>query len=146
MTTTRRDRPATEAHSEAADCAVTQEGYELFSESSVSAAPDDGAVFGDGEHQLEFVDDAFDEAAAPTYTYDLSYVDGEDAFPISGGVLEGEGGAVATVDSVFTSEADGKPGIFTLIRTQGAEISDDGSLDADVTPLGRFCITLAVDE
>ena len=85
-------------------------------------------------------------SAAPTYTYDLSYVDGEDAFPISGGVLEGEGGAVATVDSVFTSEADGKPGIFTLIRTQGAEISDDGSLDADVTPLGRYCITIAVDE
>jgi hypothetical protein len=138
--------PSGGGDSDAADCAVSQEGYELFSESSVSAAPDDGAVFGDGEHQLEFVDDAFDEAGSPTYTYDLSYVDGEDAFPISGGVLEGDGGAVATVDSIFTSEADGKAGIFTLIRTENGEITDDGSLDADVTPLGRFCITIAVDE
>jgi hypothetical protein len=132
--------------SDAADCVVTQEGYELFSEDSVSTVPDDGAVFGDGDHQLEFVDDAFDEAETPTYTYDLSYVDGDDAFPMSGGVLEGDGGSVATVDSVFTSEADGRPGIFTLIRSQGGRIADDGTLEADVTPLGRYCITIAIDE
>lgn len=118
-----------------AACEVSTEGYELFSDPSVTTAPESGAVFGDGENQLEFVDSGYDEAQAPTYGYDLSYVADGQAFPMSGGFLEGEGGEVATVDSVFTSEADGRPGLLTLTRT---------TIDGGTTQLGVYCIAIAI--
>ncbi|GAA4687588.1 hypothetical protein [Nocardioides nanhaiensis] len=119
------------------DCEVSTEGYELFSDPAVTTAPEEGAVFGDGENQLTFVDSGYDEAQSPAYGYDLSYVEDGQAFPMSGGFLEGEGGEVTTVDSVFTSEADGRPGLLTLTRT---------TTDGATATLGVYCITIAVDE
>ncbi|HEY1135270.1 MAG TPA: hypothetical protein VGE77_11915 [Nocardioides sp.] len=127
-----------------ADCAVDEAGLDLEVADDLGAHPEAGAVFGDGEHHLEFVDEGYDAEVAPTYSYDLSYVVDGTAFPLGGGILENDGGDVRTVDSVFTSEADGRPGIFTLQRT--GEVSFDGdSYSGDVDVLGRFCVTLAVD-
>ncbi|PJJ62034.1 hypothetical protein [Compostimonas suwonensis] len=124
----------------------TSAGYELFSDPAMSVHPDDGAIFGDGT-PLSFAYDAHDESRAPSYSYDISYIqDDGSAVPLSGGIFfEQEGGVFSTTDSVFTSEADGRYGFFTVIMVQDVAFDGD-SYDADTVELGRYCVLFATDD
>jgi hypothetical protein len=122
-------------------------GYEYFSDSSVTAFPEPGQVFGDGT-AITF------EAPADYYaTYTLDYVDeNNEVFEnsASGFSQEAPDGVFTTDNLVFGSEANGRPGILTLetVYRDGMVLDtpDPAYVDGVSTvALGRYCLTLKVE-
>lgn len=119
-------------------------GYEYFSDSSVTAAPSPGAVFGDGT-AITF------EAPEEYYaTYDLYYVDENgEALQNSSGVFDNDApeGVYTTTSLVFGEEANDRPGILelTTVYYDGMVLDtpDPSYVDGtSIVVLGRYCLTL----
>lgn len=120
------------------------DGYEYFSDSSITKYPEAGQVFGDGT-AITF------EAPAEYYAlYTLYYVDesGEVLHQSGGGFSQEAPDGVFTTDLlVFGEEANNRPGILELETVyQDGMVLDtpDPQYQAGVSTvtLGRYCLTL----
>lgn len=127
-------------------CTTTDADYALFSDPAMSVHPKDGSVFGDGS-TFTFQFDKHDETRAPTYGYDLSYIqDSGSASPMGGAFFDqDETGGFTTSNKVFDSAADGRHGFMTVSVTQDPTI-DGTALDAKTTVLGRYCVLFKVSD
>lgn len=118
--------------------------YDYFSDSSITRVPEDGQDFGDGT-ELTFEGPT---SISPLYT--LYYVDEKgEAIYQSGGAFDPSApdGTYTTVNELFGSEADGRPGILELetIYENGMQLDNpDPSYVAGTSTvvLGRYCLTL----
>lgn len=122
---------------------------DLFSDASVTKAPKEGAKFGNGQVlTFEYDGSKSDNDEYATLSYQLSYVQDDGALiPMGGASLEGKGsGTFKTTDSVFTSNADGKQGVFELTVTYGSGIDDSGKITGTNTVLGRYLVNIEVAE
>ena len=129
-----------------ATCPVV-EGYEYFSDSSVTGAPEAGQVYGDGT-AITF------EAPAEYYaTYTLYYVDeaGDVQLSTGGGFSQEAPDGVYTTDlPVIGDEANGRPGILELETVYRDGMKLDSYLDTyqdgvSTVTLGRYCLSLKVN-
>lgn len=129
--------------SSASGCPVI-DGYELFSSDLVTAAPEPGAVYGDGSTL------SFTLAMGPGYspTLDLTYVS-EDGTPIIMGgqnLLDNGDGTYSNNLNVFDSDADGRPGFASVVVVKDDTFqAPAGQENASQPILGVYCVTFAVE-
>lgn len=115
-------------------CEDNTSGYELFSDPSISVAPEYGQVWGDGSPLVV----AYDDYTDGTLSYEIGYVqDNGSVIPVTGGFFpEPDGTTFTSNDLYFDSTSDGYYGIVDVSITSGATI----------TPLGSYCVVLAISE
>lgn len=123
------------------------DGYEYFSDSSITKYPEAGQVFGDGT-PITF------EAPADYYaTYTLYYVDEKGAVLFSAGSAfsqEAPDGVFTTDSLVFGDEQNNRPGILELETVYQDGMKLDTVLDTyqagvSTVVLGRYCLSLKVN-
>jgi hypothetical protein len=126
--------------------------YKLFSDPSVTAHPEENAIFGNGQ-VLSFDYDGSKTNNDPdaTLSYQLYYIaENGSVQPMGGGNMEGEGGKgtfkTAEGDKVFNSLAKNRSGFFELQGTYGAGISDTGELKGTTVKLGMYSIKFDIGE
>jgi len=128
---------------EAGGCPVV-DGYELFSSDLVTAAPEPGAVYGDGS-TLSFT---LAMGAGYSPTLDLTYVS-EDGTPIVMGgqnLLDNGDGTYSNNLNVFDSDADGRPGFASVVVVKDDTFeAPAGQENASQPILGVYCVTFAVE-
>ena len=123
--------------------------YKLSSDPSVTKFPEPGAKFGNGQVlTFEYDGSKSDNDPDATIGYDLSYDQGKGSLvPLSGSFLEGKGaGIFKATDSIFSSSADGKPGILVLSVTFNSGVDGSGKITGTTVELGRYLITIDVAE
>ena len=120
------------------------DGYELFSSDHVTAAPEPGAVYGDGS-TLSFT---LAMGAGYSPTLDLTYVS-EDGTPvILGGqnLLDNGDGTYSNNLNVFDSDADGRPGFASVVVVKDDTFEAPAGQETASQPiLGVYCVTFAVE-
>ncbi|MBN9238093.1 MAG: hypothetical protein BGO97_00305 [Micrococcales bacterium 70-64] len=119
-------------------------GYELFSSDLVTAAPESGAVYGDGS-TLSFT---LAMGAGYSPTLDLTYLTDAGTPVILGSqnLLDNGDGTYSNNLNVFDSDADGRPGFasVTIVKDDTFE-APAGQEGASQPILGTYCITFAVE-
>lgn len=115
-------------------CEDNTSGVELFSDPSIGKSPEYGQVWGDGSPLVISYDDYTDG----TLSYEISYVqDNGGAIPVTGGFFPDPVDKTFTSnDLYFDSTSDGYYGIVDIAITSGTT----------TTPLGAYCVVLAVSE
>jgi hypothetical protein len=120
------------------------DGYELFSSDLVTAAPEPGAVYGDGS-TLSFT---LAMGAGYSPTLDLSYVN-DDGTPVilgSQNLLDNGDGTYSNNLSVFDSDADGRPGFASVVVVKDDTFEAPAGQETASQPiLGVYCVTFAVE-
>jgi hypothetical protein len=117
-------------------CEDNTSGVELFSDPSISQAPEYGQTWGDGSPLVITYDDY---VPGTTLSYDISYVQDDGAvIPVTGGFFMDEpvDNTFTSTDPLFNSASDGYYGIVDIAVTD----------DAGTTYLGAYCVVLAVSE
>jgi len=129
------------------DACPVIDGYEYFSDSSVTKFPEAGQVFGDGT-PITF------EAPADYYaTYTLYYVNEKGEVVVdtgSGFSQEAPAGVYTTDNLVFGDEENNRPGILELETVYQDGMKLDKTLDTyqagvSTVVLGRYCLSLKVN-
>ena len=120
------------------------DGYELFSSDLVTAAPEPGAVYGDGSTL------SFTLAMGAGYypTLDLTYVNDDGTPVILGGqnLLDNGDGTYSNNLSVFDSDADGRPGFASVVVVKDDTFEAPAGQETASQPiLGVYCVTFAVE-
>lgn len=138
------DTESSDAPAEAAGGCPAIDGYELFSSGLVTAAPEPGAVYGDGSTL------SFTLAMGAGYypTLDLSYVNDAGTPVILGGqnLLDNGDGTYSNDLSVFDSDADGRPGFASVVVVKDDTFEAPAGQESASQPiLGTYCITFAVE-
>ena len=121
------------------------DGYELFSSELVTAAPEPGAVYGDGS-KLSWTLAVGDGYFPSVY---FAYVDDSGkGIEMGGDNLYGEGDGVYANDlNVFDSDADGRQGFASVILVNdGTFTPPAGQEGFDESTIGVYCVTFAVSE
>lgn len=116
-------------------CEDNTSGVELFSDASISQSPEYGQVWGDGSPLVI----GYDDYTNGTLAYDISYVQDDGAvIPVTGGFFpDPEGTTFTSNDLLFNSASDGYYGIVDVTITTD---------DLTTTPLGAYCMVLAISE
>lgn len=116
-------------------CEDNTSGVELFSDPSISQSPEYGQVWGDGSALVI----AYDDYTSGTLGYEISYVqDDGAAIPVTGGFFpDPEGTTFTSNDLLFNSASDGYYGIVDVTITTDELVT---------TPIGAYCVVLAVSE
>lgn len=128
---------------EAGGCPVV-DGYELFSSDLVTAAPEPGAVYGDGS-TLSFT---LAMGAGYSPTLDLTYVNDDGTPVIMGGqnLLDNGDGTYSNNLNVFDSDADGRPGFASVVVVKDDTFEAPAGQETASQPiLGVYCVTFAVE-
>ena len=127
----------------AGGCPVT-DGYELFSSDLVTAAPEPGAVYGDGS-TLSFT---LAMGAGYSPTLNLTYVSDDGTPIIMGGqnLLDNGDGTYSNNLNVFDSDADGRPGFASVVVVKDDTFEAPAGQETASQPiLGVYCVTFAVE-
>ena len=127
----------------AGGCPVV-DGYELFSSNLVTAAPEPGAVYGDGS-TLSFT---LAMGAGYSPTLDLTYVNDAGTPVIIGGqnLLDNGDGTYSNNLNVFDSDADGRPGFASVVVVKDDTFEAPAGQETASQPiLGVYCVTFAVE-
>lgn len=153
--TNKKDESATSSSSNSAAASnetalVDPDGtYNFFSDPSVTKYPEKDAVFGKGQtFTFEYDGSKTNNDEYATLSYQLYYVqeDGK-VQPVTGGNLDGRGkGTFSTSDSVFTSNANNRPGFFELIGTSDTSAGDSGQITGKNVTLGMYPIKFEISE
>jgi hypothetical protein len=131
-----------DAGGSAAGCPAT-DGYDLFSSDLVTAAPESGAVYGDGS-TISFT---LAIGAGFSPTLDLTYVSDDGTPVVMGGqnLLDQGGGVYSNNLNVFESDADGRPGFASVVVVaDGSFTNPPGQEGASQPILGVYCVTFKV--
>lgn len=126
----------------AGGCPAT-DGYDLFSSDLVTAAPESGAVYGDGS-TLSFT---LAIGAGYSPTLDLTYVSDDGTPIILGGqnLLDQGGGVYSNNLNVFDSDADGRPGFASVVVVADGTFTNPAGQEGASQPiLGVYCVTFKV--
>ena len=115
-------------------CEDNTSDYKIYSDPSISAAPEYGQTWGDGS---DFTI-SYDDYTEGTLGYDLGYVqDNGGVIPMSGGFFPDPVGTTFTsADLNFDSASEGYYGIVTVSITSGTT----------TTELGNYCVVLKTSE
>ena len=124
-----------EAIAKGVPCEDNTSGVELYSDASISQAPEYGQVWGDGSPLVI----AYDDYTSGTLGYEISYVQDDGAvIPVTGGFFpDPEGTTFTSNDLLFNSTSDGYYGIVDVTITTD---------DLATTALGAYCVVLAISE
>lgn len=123
--------------------------YKLFSDASITKAPEEGAKFGNGQTltwEYDGSESEYDETA--TLSYQLYYIqDDGKVQPMGGGNVEGEGGkgTFTLSNSVFNSSAKGKKGFVELIVNWATKF-DGEKYTGGQAKLGMYSVEFDVAE
>ena len=126
-----------------ASCPPTN-GYETFTSDLITAAPPEGAIYGDGS-PLSFTL-AMGEGYTPSLY--LAYINDAGVAVALGAqnLLDMGGGVYSNNLNVFDSDANGRPGFASVVVIQdGSFTAPAGQETASQPIIGVYCITFKVE-
>lgn len=123
--------------------------YDLFSDPSITKAPEAGVLFGNGQTLTwEYDGSKSENDPYAKLSYQLFYIqDNGDVQPMGGGNVAGENGkgTFTLSDNVFNSSAKGQNGFLELVVTWGTTFNGE-SYDSKEEKLGMYSVKYDVTE